>query len=311
LTLLYLDTPGIGLSVRDGKLLVRTNGETRYLPRGRLQCVILAARGYVTTDALAWLAREHVALLIVHEGEFLTLVSAAAGRLARGELAVRRRQLECVLDPKRRLAAARNLVAAKIGTMGPEMQRKFAGKTARARTIEDVMIIEAEAGAVYWRDWQGRELVFRDGTAAGFDARATSWKTGRLGETGRQFSNRFALDPVNAMVNYAGAIVVAQCARACAGLGLDVAFGVLHSTRPGMPALAWDVFELLRVRTEAAVFGFAGSRRFEAREFKIVREPKPHVMFEKRVGRELAAWIIKAVPFRSIVKTCRSIIELF
>ncbi len=113
------------------------------------------------------------------------------------------------------------------------------------------------------------------------------------------------------MINYSGAIIVAQCARACAGLGADPAFGVLHSARPGMVALTWDVFELLRVRTETAVFEFIGSRKFEAKDFKIVREPKPHIRFEAHLGRELSLLIIRAVPFRSIVKTCRSIIELF
>ena len=134
------------------------------------------------------------------------------------------------------------------------------------------MVIEAEAGAAYWRGWKSPELVFKDGKRVEFGTRARSWKTGRLGETGRQFSNRFALDPANAMIIYAGAIVVAQCARACAGLGADPAFGVLHSARPGMPALAWDAFELLRARTEASVFGFIKTRKFQATEFKIVRE---------------------------------------
>jgi CRISPR/Cas system-associated endonuclease Cas1 len=112
------------------------------------------------------------------------------------------------------------------------------------------------------------------------------------------------------MINYSGAIVVAQCAPACAGLGLDVGFGVLHSTRPGMAALAWDVFELLRVRTETGVFRFVGGRKFGAEEFKIERKPKPHVRFEAKVGRELAAATISAVPFRIVVKKCREVMEM-
>jgi CRISPR/Cas system-associated endonuclease Cas1 len=105
-----------------------------FLPHShRLQCIILANRGFMTTDALAWLAREHVTVLIVHEGEFLTVANAIAGRLARAELAIRRRQMECMLDPKHRLVAARNLVAAKIATLklDPTMRRMFAGKAAR------------------------------------------------------------------------------------------------------------------------------------------------------------------------------------
>jgi CRISPR/Cas system-associated endonuclease Cas1 len=100
---------------------------------------------------------------------------------------------------------------------------------------------------------------------------------------------------------------VAQCARACAGLGLDPAFGVLHSARPGMVALAWDFYELLRVRTETAVFAFIGSRKFDASEFKIERKPKPHVKFGSKLGRELAVHVVRAIPFRVVVKTCREV----
>jgi CRISPR associated protein Cas1 len=144
-----------------------------------------------------------------------------------------------------------------------------------------------------------------------------------LGETGKQFSNRFALDPFNAMLNYAGGIIVAQCARACAGLGLDPAFGVLHSTRPGMQALAWDCFELLRVRTETVVFDFiasgktggrhpfVASHEFTVTDFKIVREPKPHIRFEAALARDLAAHVLRRVPFAIVVKTCRTVAGLF
>lgn len=51
-----------------------------------------------------------------------------------------------------------------------------------------------------------------------------------------------------------------------------------------MVALAWDVYEILRVKTETAVFAFVGSRKFEAKEFKIVRTPRPHIRFGKEVG---------------------------
>lgn len=158
--------------------------ETAYMPHGhRLQCVILAERGFVTADALAWLARDDIAVLVVHEGEFLAVVNAAGGRLARGELAMRRRQMECVLNPKRRLAAARELVMAKIGMLGLDPGIGLIGKAAKVQSIEDAMVIEAEAGAIYRRSWKGQELVFKDGTKTVFDARARSWRTGRLGET--------------------------------------------------------------------------------------------------------------------------------
>ena len=136
------------------------DGEMTLVPQShRLQCVILAARGFVTADALVWLAREHVAVFVVWEGEFLTVVSAAAGQLARQELAVRRRQMECVLDPARRLIAARALVEAKIGTLKlePAERQMFAGKAARAREVQDARLRRAGG---HWRGWKGGRRPF-------------------------------------------------------------------------------------------------------------------------------------------------------
>jgi CRISPR associated protein Cas1 len=174
--------------------------------------------------------------------------------------------------------------------------------------------IEAQCGGAYWRRWRGQELTFKGDHPPEWDVfktRPRSWRTGRLGENGRQFSNRFALHPVNAMLNFGGSIIVAQCARALAGLGLDPAFGVLHSARPGMHALAWDAFALLRVRLEEAVFGFIRGRTFQASEFKIVQEPKPHLMFAPPLGRELAAHVLRRVPFKEVVKACQAVAALF
>jgi CRISPR-associated protein Cas1 len=180
--------------------------------------------------------------------------------------------------------------------------------------MQDVLACEAEHAGVYWRRWKGQEMRFKgppvpDGWHT-FHARARSWRTGKLGETGKQFSNRFALHPMNAMLNYAGAIIAAQCARACAGLGLDPAFGVLHSARPGMAALAWDTFELLRAPLDAAVFSFASRRVYEAGEFAIVPDPKPHLRFSSSLARELAGHVMRRVTFLDCVGAARKVVRL-
>ena len=77
-------------------------------------------------------------MFIVAEGEFLTVISATAGWLARGVLAAGQRQMTCIRDPKRRLVAACELVKGKIGTLAlePAARRAFTGKLAKARSIE-------------------------------------------------------------------------------------------------------------------------------------------------------------------------------
>ena len=318
--LLYLASPGIGLSARGGHLLVRGEGDDeQFFPphNHRLQCVIAANKGFVSFDALAWLAREHVALLIYSpDGIWQVIADAPAGRLSRQELALRERQMRCVFNPQARLAAARAIVAAKLDTLAldPDMAEGFATKLAKARTMADVLSHEAKHAEAYWRLWHGQEIAIQGECPAAwraFKTRTRTWRTGRLGEGGAQFSNRFALTPVNAMLNFSGAIVAAQCGRACAGLGLDPAIGTLHSARPGMAALAWDIFELLRARVAEAVFRFCGRCELRAEWFKIEPKPRPHVRFGPDIARPLAAWTVKAVPWKDVVKAGKQVAKLF
>jgi CRISPR/Cas system-associated endonuclease Cas1 len=143
--LLYLDQPGLALCVSRGRLIVKdgAGGEQTFPSSSSLRVVILASAGYVTTEALAWLSREHVAVFVAHAGEFMTLADCASGRLARRELALRRRQLECVLNPDLRLAAARSLITLKLSTLNlpSETHHAALAALASAPTLQDVMNI--------------------------------------------------------------------------------------------------------------------------------------------------------------------------
>ena len=59
--------------------------------------------------------------------------AALGGRLTRRELAARQKQMECVFDPRRRLVAARGIVAAKVKTLSlePVERRDFIGRLAK------------------------------------------------------------------------------------------------------------------------------------------------------------------------------------
>ena len=102
--------------------------------------------------------------------------------------------------------------------------------------VKELLKIEADASAIYWRKRYGFELSFKDKVPDSwrvFDTRTRYWRGGRLGEKPPQFSNRHALHPINAMLSYGYQIAIGQMTRALAGLGFDPAFGFLHSDKPG------------------------------------------------------------------------------
>ena len=90
---------------------------------------------------------------------------------------------------------------------------------------------------------------------------------GRLGELAAQFTALGATHPMQAMLNFATAIVTARLRRAIIAEGLDPCFGFLHDGRkPGRMSLVWDAIEPLRPKVVRAVFGYAGSHEFERRD---------------------------------------------
>jgi CRISPR-associated protein Cas1 len=87
-----------------------------------------------------------------------------------------------------------------------------------------------------------------------------------LGFTGR--SRRPPLDPVNALLSFAYAILASDVRSACESVGLDSQVGFLHRDRSGRPALALDLMEELRpVVAERVVLSLLNRRQVRGDSF--------------------------------------------
>jgi len=65
-------------------------------------------------------------------------------------------------------------------------------------------------------------------------------------------SRRPPLDPVNALLSFAYALMVHDCVAALTAAGLDPDVGFLHADRPGRPSLALDLVEEFRTLVATA-----------------------------------------------------------
>ena len=73
---------------------------------------------------------------------------------------------------------------------------------------------------------------------------------------------RGAIHPMQAMLNFATAIVTARLMRAIIARGMDASFGFLHDGRkPGRLSLVWDAVEPHRPKLVRTVFEMAASER--------------------------------------------------
>ena len=69
-----------------------------------------------------------------------------------------------LLDPYKRLEIARKIAGAKLRTLSLHSvdARSFRHELAGARKLEDVLTVEARAGAAYFMQYRGTEMCFKD-----------------------------------------------------------------------------------------------------------------------------------------------------
>jgi hypothetical protein len=67
---------------------------------------------------------------------------------------------------------------------------------------------------------------------------------------------RHAVDPANAILNYAFAVLEGQTRQALSAAGFDLACGFLHADRRGHDALVYDLLELVRPPVDDLMRGF-------------------------------------------------------
>ncbi len=293
---LILTGHGVSLRVERDTLLIR-NGFTHY-PQEREtfrffkgepnlppKIIMLDGSGGLSFDVVSWLAAQNIALFrIDYLGDVVSIIGGSGAAYDSERV---RWQIETRADPERRLDFCCDLISRKIEatvqTMKsalPETRARGAALEQAARSIErlerravrsvnDVMIIEAQTAARYFSAWRGLPLRWRR------QARSPVPKSWQLAEgrgsmrDRRGASNRHATHPVNAMLNYAYAILHSQVQIEAIGEGYDPRLGIMHESRPEAQALIFDLVEPRRPIVDAAVLKFVAAELFSAADFVI------------------------------------------
>ncbi len=83
------------------------------------------------------------------------------------------------------------------------------------------------------------------------------------------YNRRYASHPLNAMLNYAYAVLESQVCIATVSQGLDPAIGYLHASSPGRVALVYDLMEPLRPHVDLLMLEFVCSHTFTSSDFTL------------------------------------------
>lgn len=99
-------------------------------------------------------------------------------------------------------------------------------------------------------------------------------------------ANRKAERPVNALLNYAFALLEAEAILACVAVGLDPGLGIFHYDTKARQSMALDLLEPVRPEVEAFVLDLLAFRTFRKSEFTETSEG--HVRLRAPLTHELA-----------------------
>lgn len=248
LNTLYVTLPEAYLSL-DGENVVVLEGEEEKLrvPLHNLEQIVTF--GYTgASPALMGTCASHgvdLCFMTVH-GRFLARVSGET----HGNVVLRTTQYQLFTDESFSLQIARDIISAKLANSRWVMERTLRDHPMRvdtellhaasdrlqkeitdvrnAKSIDQLRGMEGTAASEYFGTFS--ELIINQRESFTFDTR----------------NRRPPLDPVNALLSFAYALLSNDVKAALETVGLDPYVGFMHTLRPGRPSLALDLMEELR-----------------------------------------------------------------
>ena len=257
----HLTTFGARASVKQGRMLLHQHGEQlASLPLDRVRAVVVHGNVDLSGGLIRELLYRDVPVLWTTSAGRLVGWAASAGS-PNGDP----RAKQAVASEQGRLDLAREFVSSKIAGQATLLRRhggpvevvarlRVLARTATHATSLAILLgVEGDAAAQYFRHF------------------ASMLKPTVVAEQGLSFTGRVrrpATDPVNAALNYAYALLLADTVRAVLACGLDPHHGFLHSSGRNKPALALDLAEEFRAAVaDSVVLGAFNNGELQRTDF--------------------------------------------
>jgi CRISP-associated protein Cas1 len=237
----------------------------------------LDSDGSISLDVIKWLSQQHIPLVLLSwQGEVVSVVGDGAvydPRLREAQLAAQnngsglrisielirekitnsRHTLE-ILPPSPVVDAAADKLQATVEVLHETPQER----------IDELRLVEARAAYAYFAAWQMLPLRWK---GTGRKPISPEWHHVVARPLMVGYNNRHASHPVNAMLNYAYAVLESQVRIATVSQALDPKIGYLHACRLGRAALVYDLMEPLRPQVDRLVLDFVHSHTLSPSDF--------------------------------------------
>lgn len=299
------------LTVRDGIGRTRRSGTLHRATCGLKRLVVLGHSGTVTLEALRWL-HDIGAAFVQLDADGLVIIANGPSRLDDARL---RRAQALATTNGVGIAIARELLGSKLDGQLAVLERlpqagaarqtvqPLQGELTLATSTQHLRSLEARAAAVYWGAWASVEMPFARKDRTSVPEHWTTFGTRSSPLTG---APRTAANPINALLNYAYAILAAEVRLAVLTMGLDPGMGILHADQKSRDSFVLDVIEPLRPVVDGWLLDLLDRRTFGKREFFETRQgacrlmpPLPQALAEQAPDMaRLAAPVVEQVAKR-------------
>lgn len=291
---------GHGLSVRvdKGCLLIR-DGNTRYPAevkehrffRGNLdvppRIIALDGAGTLTLDALDWMAEQGTVFVRINYDGSQSIIMSPTGYAGNPDKVVWQRETRD--NPKRQLKFAIETTQRKLDaaldtirdylpksdnqSAAIRITEKALAELPKAATLAELLGIEGKAANAYWRSWYGIQMRWKAQTRYPIPEEWRHFRARSSVITGVQLKNLRASNPINAMLNYAYAVLLSQMRIQAIADGYDPMLGILHAQRgrrkDTTPGFALDLMEPMRPIVDRAVFKLIAEETFSGADFQL------------------------------------------
>lgn len=280
-----LKIEGGSLAVRDGFTHYPQKQETHRFFNGGLdlpdRIILLDCSGSISFDVLSWLAEQNIPLIQINWKGEIICVAGTSAYSANPERV--RWQIETYSDENRRIEFCRSIITRKIEasilTLEKSIKRsekwELAMRAAYAALTRleincpqkplELMALEANCAAAYFRSWVGIPINWQ---GTGRRPIPNSWR--RVGARTSPFQltgNHNAAHPINAILNYAYAVLESQIRIKAISEGYDPTMGIMHHGRDKSSKFVFDLMEPERPKIDRKILDLVKSTTFEPADF--------------------------------------------
>jgi CRISPR-associated endonuclease Cas1 len=260
------------LEIEDGIGPERRRIRLARVGHGLKRLVIIGSDGFITLEAMRWLADQRVAFVMLErDGSVLATtgpVVPSDARLRRAQalaiqsgaaIGIARELIDNKLIGQERIARHRLLeptIADKIS--------KHRSDLATASSFEQMRLLESHAAHSYWSAWHDLPVHFPKKDLLRVP---DHWRVFGKRDSPLTGSPRLAANPANAILNYLYAVLESESRLAASTLGLDPGLGVLHVDTPGRDSIALDLMEPVRPHVDAYLLDWFTGETFKREWF--------------------------------------------